>query len=149
MKTNLKITCLSLTLAFGLSQTAMAAPVICDSMQAINVKLEVVMEDAVLKDLETAGIDTLSLKPALSSNWNEEFPAENGAEITLSDTAGQIVDSMQEGLLVSYKVCEGNVVYAFCKMDHDLQGEFPKSVKLHLNPLLEKCKVEVLCTQCP
>ncbi len=124
--------------------------IICDPMQAIVVNMRVSMEDPLLQDLQRRGIQELSLTPAGDSSWVKTFPLENGVILTLEDTADPLALDMREGLLVTYKSCEDDIIYAYCQIPpDDLKGRFPKDVVLHLNPVLNKCNIEIICTQCP
>ncbi len=143
------IALLSLTLGFGHIQTANAVPVICDPMQAIRVNMEVVIEPYILKNLFDSGITQLSIRSVLGTPWVEEVPVTERTMLTLENTSDPLSLSLQKGLLVTYKNCEDDIIYAFCQMNQDLEGEFPKDVRLTINPSIQKCKIETLCTQCP
>jgi len=149
MRTITLFLCFLIFFSFGLQQEGATEPVICDPMQAIDVSMEVIINDSIMADLQETGIQEFSLTPAENFSWTETFPAINGAQIKLTDTADPLSIAMQEGLLVTYNSCEGSIVYAYCQLTDDLKGAFPKDVKLHLNPALKQCKIEVLCTQCP
>lgn len=149
MKKIIHLAFLTIALSLGQFSKGLAAPVICDPMQAIDINMEILIDDAVMKNLNESGITTLSLKSVLGSPWSEEIPVEKRTELKLSDTADPISLTLQKGLLVTYKSCEGDIIYAFCQMDQDLNGEYPKDVRLCLSPALAKCKIKVLSTQCP
>ncbi len=149
MRTKKLFLCFFIFFSIGLERTRAAEPVICDPMQAIAVNVEVVIENPVLMDLQKRGIQQMSLTPAVNLCWTKAFPVVNGAKLTLIDTADPLSLSMQEGLLVTYKTCEGDIVYAYCQMPNEcLKGEYPRDVRLHLTPVLRQCEVEVLCMQC-
>lgn len=136
--------------SMALSSKGVAEPVICDPMQAIAVQMEISIEDDILADLQESGIQELSLTPAADFTWTEAFPVEDGAKLTLIDTADPLSLSLQDGLLVTYKSCEDDIVYAYCQLPREeLKGTYPKDVRLHLTPALNQCTIEVLCTQCP
>lgn len=135
--------------AQSLAQNPCAEPVICDPMQAIAVTLDIAIQVPVLMDLKKRGIQQMSLTPVTDFSWVKTFPVENGARVILVDNADPLTVGLSEGLIVTYKTCAGDIVYTFCKMPDDcLKGEYPKNVRLHLNPALRACVIEVLCTQC-
>ena len=91
----------------------------------------------------------MTLRPAVDCGWKQTFPLENGTILSFSDKADPLNLDFQQGLLVTYNTCEGEMVYAFCQIQEDLKGNFPEEMKLHLDPILGQCRIEVLCTQCP
>jgi hypothetical protein len=149
MRTRIFFLCFLIFFSMGLQRARAQEPVICDPMQAIAVNLEVAITNPVLEDLGKRGIQRLSLTPAVNLGWTKAFPAHNGARLTLVDNADPLTIDMQEGLLVTYKTCLGDIVYAYCQLTNPcLKGEYPKDVRLHLTPALGRCEIEVLCTQC-
>lgn len=132
-------------------QDCKEAPVImCDPNEKIPVTVNVLIDDNTFEDLQQMGAYDLTLVPASDFFWTKSFPAKPDTQIILYDEADPLTLSFQEGLLVTYPQGCDNYVYAFCHMDGvDLKGEFPKEVNLYLNPALGKCKIEVVCTQCP
>lgn len=149
MGQKLLFVCFSFIFSLGHFSQGFAEPVICDPMQSIDINMEIVINDAVMAELTESGVQELSLTPALDFAWTQDFPAVNGTKLTLTDNADPLSINLQDGLLVTYKSCEGDIIYAYCQTTEDLKGEFPKDVKLHLNPALKQCKIEVICTQCP
>jgi hypothetical protein len=126
-----------------------ADPVICDPMQPIRAVVQVAIDNDVLAELQDLGVNELSITPGTYNSWTEKFPAKNGAEVTIVDYGDPLTIDMQEGLLVTYKTCENDIVYAFCQIpEQDLQGQYPETVRLHLNPAFKRCCIEVLTTQC-
>ncbi|OJW50146.1 MAG: hypothetical protein BGO67_02115 [Alphaproteobacteria bacterium 41-28] len=149
MRTSLIFLCFLIFSSMELQRARAQEPVICDPMQAIAVNLEIVIPNPVLEDLRKRGIQQLSLTPAVNFGWRKTFPVQSGARLTLVDNADPLTIDMQEGLLVTYKTCLGDIVYAYCQMTNEcLKGEYPKDVRLHLTPALGQCEIEVLCTQC-
>ena len=149
MRTSLIFLCFLIFSSMELQRARAQEPVICDPMQAIAVNLEIVIPNPVLEDLRNRGIQQLALTPAVNVGWRKTFPVQSGARLTLVDNADPLTIDMQEGLLVTYKTCLGDIVYAYCQMTNEcLKGEYPKDVRLHLTPALGQCEIEVLCTQC-
>lgn len=150
MRTIMLFLCFLIFFSMGQERARAQEPVICDPLQTIVVKVEVVIEDPILMDLQTRGIQELYLTPAEDFCWEKAFPVENGATLTLMDMADPLSLDMQDGLIVSYKTCDANIIYAYCQMPSEcLKGAYPQNVRLRLNPALKQCKIEVLCTQCP
>lgn len=151
MKTLFKLSFIIATLMFGqkLHAEYKASPVICDPMQQVQIKMEVNIESAVMKSLRKANVGTLCMQSIAGVPWKKEFPVEHQTEIILEGKSDPLSISLQKGLLVTYKNCKDDIVFAFCQLDEDLEGEFPKDVKLCLNPAANKCRIKVLCTQCP
>lgn len=151
MKTFLKLSLLAVALMFGRNLYAeyISAPVICDPMQEIKIKMEVSIDEAVMKKLQKANVSTLSMQSIAGFPWHQEFPVEEQTELTLVGKSDPLSLSLQKGLLITYKSCNNDIVYAFCQMDQDLEGQFPKEVRLCINPAVNKCRIKVLCTQCP
>lgn len=142
--------CCFITSSIGLQTKGASEPVICDPMQAINVDVEVVIEDESALELRAEGIQELFLTPVGDFSWKKGFPLENGAKFRLQNTSDLLTLNMQDGLLVTYNTCDGEMVYAYCQAaEEDLKGQFPKDVRLHLSPILGNCRIEILCTQCP
>ncbi|MBS0271526.1 MAG: hypothetical protein JSR85_02630 [Proteobacteria bacterium] len=140
----------SIICSISMQNKGICEPVICDPLQAINVNVEVVFEDESVLGLKEEGVQTLSLIPSADFSWRKDFPLENGTTFRLQNTADLITLNMQDGLLVTYKTCEGETIYAYCQLpDEQLKGQFPKDVRLHLSPILHQCCIEVLSTQCP
>ncbi len=136
--------------SLALPKESAAEPVICDPMQAIAIQMEVSIKNDVFTDLQELGIQEMSLTPAADFSWTEVFPVKDGAKLTLIDKADPLSLSLQDGLLVTYKSCEDDIVYAYCQLPREeLKGTYPKDVKLHLTPALNQCTIEVVCTQCP
>jgi hypothetical protein len=149
MRINIIFLCVLVFFSLELQSARAQEPVICDPMQSIAVNVEVAIPDPVLMDLQKRGIQQMSLTPAVDQSWIRTFPVQNGARLTLMDMADPLSIDMQEGLLVTYNTCVGDIVYAYCRMTNDcLKGEYPKEVILHLTPAFRQCEIEVLCTQC-
>lgn len=150
MRTIMLFLCSLIFFSMELQRAHAQEPVICDPLQTIVVKVEVVIEDPILMDLQKRGIQELYLTPAEDFCWEKPFPVINGTTLTLVDTADPLSLDLQDGLLVTYKSCDNNIIYAYCQMPPDcLKGEYPQNVRLHLNPAIKQCEIEVLCTQCP
>jgi hypothetical protein len=150
MRTIILFFCCLIVCSISKQQEGACEPVICDPMQAISVNMEVVFENESMLDLKEEGIQMLSLTPAADFSWKKEFSLENGTTLKLQNTADLITLNMQDGLLVTYNTCDGEMLYAYCQVsEEDLKGQFPKDVRLHLSPILHQCHIEVLSTQCP
>ncbi len=134
MKTLLKLSFLVITLLFGekLHAEYKASHVICDPMQQIQVKMEINIEQSVMKVLHKANVGMLSMRSIAGFPWKQEFPVEGQSEIILEGKSDPLSISLQKGLLITYKTCKDDIVFAFCQLDEDLEGEFPKDVKLCL-----------------
>ncbi len=135
--------------SMGLCKEGQASSIICDPMQTIAVNVELNIEEDVYADLKQRGIQEVFLTPAIDNCWTKSIPTENGAMVTFVDQADALTIAMQEGILVTYRTCKGDVVYALCQGPQDLLGQFPKDVKLYLDPVYQNCTFEVVCTQCP
>jgi hypothetical protein len=149
MRTTKFFLCFLILSSMELQRARAQEPVICDPMQAIAVNVEIVIPEPIMMELNRRGIHQMSLIPAVDLNWTRTFPVQNGARLSLVDNADPLSINLQQGLLVTYKTCLGDIVYAYCQMTNDcLKGEYPKEVRLHLTPVLGQCEIEVLCTQC-
>lgn len=129
-----------------------ADPIMCDPNQKVLLDVNVIVKKDVLKDLQQRGVQKMKLYPATDFFWSKDFTLEEETTITLESEGDPLTLALQEGILVTYSSQCGteDLVYAFCQVDGDnLKGEFPREVNLHLNPALNKCKIEVVCTQCP
>lgn len=149
MKKILQLALLTLALTIGQLPKRAAATVICDPMQEIAINMDIHIDDMVMKNLNASGIHMLSLKSIVGLPWSKEIPVKCQHKITFTGKSDPLSLSLQKGLLVTYKTCNGEIVYAFCQMDQDLEGEYPKDVNLCISPALGKCRIKVLCTQCP
>jgi hypothetical protein len=135
----------------SLSQASLAEPIMCDPSQKITVKMKIEIPEPTLNDLQSKGVEELTITPAKDLFWGQKFPVEEETEICLYDVGDPLTMALQEGLLVTYPVgCDQYKIYAFCQMDNVyLDGELPKEVTLYLSPLLDHCRIEVCDTQCP
>lgn len=140
----------SLLIAWAAFSTkAFAEHVICDPLQSVDMNLEIEIDQMTLCDLRDLEVTEMTLRPAVDCGWKRSFPLENGTTLKFCDKADPLSLELQQGVLVTYNTCEGEMVYAFCQIQEDMKGKYPQEMKLHLDPILGQCRIEVLCTQCP
>lgn len=123
---------------------------LCDPEKEITTNITIGIDAPIIKDLKARGVQELVLTPVMDFSWEKTFSLKNEAVIAVQGVADDITIDMQMGLLVAYKKGEEDLLYAYCQVENeDLKGEFPEDLKLHLNPALNQCVIEVVKTQCP
>ncbi|MBY0500480.1 MAG: hypothetical protein K2P93_00570 [Alphaproteobacteria bacterium] len=123
---------------------------LCDPEKEITTNITIEVDTPFIKDLKARGVQELVITPVMDFSWEKTFSLKNEAVIAVQGVAEDITIDMQMGLLVAYKKGDEYLLYAYCQVENeDLKGEFPKELKLHLNPGLNQCVIEVVKTQCP